>query len=76
LSKNKKVLEMIITQALKVSNDLVNVVYIVSQVPWKHPYVNHLNILKRKIIMDRIRRLLIFTMLKNVYVSINEIRKY
>jgi len=37
LSKNKKVLELIITQALKVSNDLVNVVYIVSQVPWNHP---------------------------------------
>jgi hypothetical protein len=37
LSKNKKVLELIITQALKVSNDSVNVGYIVSQVPWNHP---------------------------------------
>ena len=39
LSKNKKVLELIITQALKVSNDLEHVVYIVSQVPWNHPTV-------------------------------------
>ncbi len=28
---------MIIAQALKVLNDLVKVVYIVSQVPWNHP---------------------------------------
>jgi hypothetical protein len=28
---------MIIAQALKVSNDLVKVVYIVSQVPWDYP---------------------------------------
>ena len=34
-SKSKKVLEVTITQALKVSNDLVKVVYFVSQVPWK-----------------------------------------
>ena len=32
---SKKVLEVTITQALKVSNDLVNVVYFVLQVPWK-----------------------------------------
>ena len=28
---------MSIAQSLKVSNDLVKVVYIVSQVPWNHP---------------------------------------
>ncbi len=28
---------MIIAQALKLSTDLVKVVYIVSQVPWNHP---------------------------------------
>jgi hypothetical protein len=28
---------MMIAQALKVSNDSVKVVYIVSQVPWNHP---------------------------------------
>ena len=33
----EKVLEMITVQALKVSNDFVKVVYIVSQVPWNHP---------------------------------------
>ena len=33
----KKVLEMIIAQALKVSNDLVKVSVNVSQVPWNHP---------------------------------------
>ena len=32
----KKVLEMITAQALRVSNDLVKVVYIVSQVPWNY----------------------------------------
>jgi len=37
LSNGEKVLEMIIAQVLKVSTDLVKVVYIVSQVPWNHP---------------------------------------
>ena len=37
MSKNQKVLEVIITQALKVSNDLVRVGVNVSQVPWKQP---------------------------------------
>ena len=35
--KSKKVLEVTSKQALKVSNNLVNVVYFVSQVPWKQP---------------------------------------
>ena len=35
LCKSEKVLEVTNTQALKVSNDLENVVYFVSQVPWK-----------------------------------------
>jgi hypothetical protein len=37
LFNGKKVLEMIIAQALKVSNDLVKVSLNVSQVPWNHP---------------------------------------
>ena len=36
-SKSKNVLELFIIEVLKVSKDLVNVVYIVSQVPWNHP---------------------------------------
>ena len=36
-SNNKQVLELIITQALKVSNDLAKVDVNVSQVPWKDP---------------------------------------
>ena len=38
-SNGKKVLELIITQALEVSNNLVKVVYIVSQVPWNYPII-------------------------------------
>ena len=36
-SNSKQVLELIITQALKVSNDLAKVDVNVSQVPWKDP---------------------------------------
>ena len=38
-SKSKKVLELFLIQALKVSNDLESVGVNVSQVPWNHPVI-------------------------------------